>query len=99
MGNTFSDIEKTLRENLSDLKANYGLKEIGIFGSFAREEHGENSDVDILVEISGPMGFVGFQRLENHLSSLLGRRVDLVTRGALKPRIGQRILGELRHVG
>ena len=76
----------------------YGLTRIGVFGSFARGEQGPESDVDLLVELARPIGLFRFQRLENELAELLSRRVDLVTRAALKPSIGARILDELKDV-
>ncbi len=54
----------------------------------------EKSDVDILVEFNEPIGFFKFLELEEYLSSLVGQKVDLVSRKALKPRIGKRILKE-----
>jgi len=69
-----------------------------VFGSFARGQQREESDVDVLVQFSRPVGFVSFMKLENHLQELLGRRVDLVTKKALKPYIGRHILAEVRYV-
>jgi predicted nucleotidyltransferase len=63
--------------------------------------HGEQdaeSDIDILVEFERPVGFVRFMHLEKFLSDLLGMPVDLVTKKALKPHIGKRILQEIRYV-
>lgn len=95
---TFDDINRTLREHLDDLRRDYGVAEIGVFGSFARGEQREGSDVDILVQFSRPVGFVTFMKLENHLRKLLGVKVDLVTKKALKPYIGRHILEEVRYV-
>lgn len=61
-------------------------------------EQGAGSDVDILVEFERPIGFVKFARLEKCLSELVGMPVDLVTKKALKPHIGKRILQEVRYV-
>ena len=57
-----------------------------------------DSDIDILVEFERPVGFVRFMRLEKRLAELLGMPVDLVTKKALKPHIGKRILQEVRYV-
>ena len=65
---------------------------IGVFGSYVRGDQDSKSDLDMLVEVRRPVGFVKFIRLENHLSQLLGVKVDLVTKKALKPHIGRRIL-------
>jgi predicted nucleotidyltransferase len=91
-------IRSILLAHKQDLSDKYGVREIGIFGSFAREENRKNSDIDILVELEKPMGFFKFIRLEREVSELLGEKVDLVTKNALKPHIGQRILAEVIYV-
>ena len=95
---TFKDVERILQENKKELNEKYGLKGVGIFGSYVKEGQNENSDIDMLVEIERPMGFIKFIRLENHLSQILGIKVDLVTKKALKPYIGRRILQEVQYV-
>ena len=95
---TIVDIEAIIQKNKKELEEKYGLKEIGIFGSYVRGNQEENSDIDILVEVERPMGFVKFIKLENHLSQILGVKVDLVTKKALKPYIGKKILKEVLYV-
>lgn len=95
---TLEEIKELIQKNKDKLREQYGLKEIGIFGSYVRGEQGEESDVDILIELEKPIGFVRFMRLENALSGLLGTRVELVTKKALKPYIGKRILQEVKYV-
>jgi hypothetical protein len=95
---TFEEIKEVLQRHKDEFREQYGLKEIGIFGSFVRGEQDEKSDLDILIELEKPIGFVRFMRLENVLSQLLGVRVELVTKKALKPHIGKRILQEVRYV-
>ena len=92
------DFKKILSAHKAELSRKYGVCEIGIFGSYAREESKKNSDVDILVELDKPIGFFAFIGLERHLSELLGAKVDLVTKRALKPHIGRRILSEVIYV-
>ncbi len=92
------EIKRVLLSHKKDLSDKYGVREIGIFGSYVRNEIRKNSDVDILVELEKPMGFLKFIRLERYLSELLGAKVDLVTKKALKPHIGQRILAEVIYV-
>jgi uncharacterized protein len=91
------DFEK-IRDVLSDkkefLRNKYRIKEILIFGSVVRGEEGDISDIDILVDFSAPIGFFAFLELEEYLQQILGRKVDLVSRKALKPKIGERILKE-----
>ena len=95
---TFKDIEKIIQKNKKELREKYGLIEVGIFGSYVKWEQDENSDIDMLVEVKRPMGFVKLIKLENHLSQILGIKVDLVTKKALKPYIGRRILQEVQYV-
>lgn len=86
---------KVLRDLKGRLAEQYGVKEIGIFGSAVRGEASDQSDVDVLVEFSRPIGFFKFLELEEYLGGCLGRKVDLVSKKALKPRIGAHILEEV----
>jgi uncharacterized protein len=95
---TFDEVNSAIHSHLGELRQNFAVSEIGIFGSFVRGEQREGSDVDVLVEFSRPVGFVTFIKLENRLREILGRDVDLVTRKALKPHIGRHILDEVRYV-
>lgn len=95
---TFEEIKKVLQKHREEFREQYGIKEIGIFGSYVKGEQKEKSDLDILIELEKPIGFVRFMRLENALSQLLGVRVEMVTRKALKPHIGRRILQEVKYV-
>lgn len=72
----------------------FGVARISLFGSFARNENREGSDVDLLVEFNRPIGMFEFVRLQRELGDLLGCRVDLVTPAALKPQLRDRILRE-----
>ncbi len=88
-------IEKIVKENKVVLTKQFKVKEIGIFGSVVRGEDKETSDVDILVEFDEPIGLFKFLELEEYLSDLIERKVDLVSKKALKPRIGKHILKEV----
>ncbi len=77
------------------LKEKFKVKKLGVFGSFARGESRKSSDVDILVEFAEPVGFFSFIDLENYLSDLLGRKVDLVTKNALKPAIKEEVIKDV----
>ncbi len=92
------EIRRILKEHKVILRQKYLVDNIAIFGSYAREEQSGESVVDILVEFTRPVGFVTFMKLENYLGELIGRKVDLVTRKALKPNIGKAILRELVNV-
>jgi predicted nucleotidyltransferase len=89
---------KKLQKMLPKLKKKYPIKYIGIFGSYIRGEQNSSSDLDILVEFNGPITLFGYAKLENELSDELGIKVDLVSKTALKPRIGKHILSEVIEV-
>ena len=91
----FEEIKSILNEHKKELEEKYGVKEIGIFGSFVRGEVRGGSDIDILVEFERPIGLFKFLELEEYLSALLGVKVDLVSKKALKPHIGEHILKEV----
>ena len=90
MGNRKAEIRK--------LREKFKVKEIGIFGSYVRGEAKETSDVDILVEFDETPSLFEFIELETYLSELLGVKVDLVMKRALKPHIKQHILREVVYV-
>jgi uncharacterized protein len=87
-----------LREHLPALKEHYSIRSLGLFGSYVRGEQKISSDIDILVEFVEPPGLFAFIRLEHELSRILGRKVDLVMKDALKPAIGKRIMAEVVQV-
>ena len=84
-----------LRLNMPVLADCYKVRSLGLFGSYVRAEQRRKSDLDILVEFHEAPSLLKFLELENRLSDLLGVKVDLVMKTALKPGIGQRILDEV----
>lgn len=68
---TFDELSSTLQAHLNELRDDYAVSELGVFGSFVRGEQQEGSDVDMLVEFSRPVGFVTFIKLENRLREIL----------------------------
>jgi predicted nucleotidyltransferase len=74
-----------------------GLRRVSIFGSVARNEATDESDVDVLVELDRPMGLFGFVRLQHKLEVWLGRSVDLATADGLRPAVRESVLREARH--
>jgi predicted nucleotidyltransferase len=94
---TLEEIKARLEHLKPVLREKFEVVTIGIFGSYTRGEQGKKSDVDILVEFSedAEIGFFRFLDLEEFLSRELGVKVDLVTKDALKPYIGKRILQEV----
>ncbi|MEW5761155.1 MAG: nucleotidyltransferase family protein [Candidatus Thermoplasmatota archaeon] len=95
--NTLTKIIAILRKHKKELNRRYGVKRIGIFGSYTRNEAGVGSDLDILIEFEHDVdiGLLKFIEIENYLSDLLGIKVDMVEKSALKPWIGKQILKEV----
>jgi predicted nucleotidyltransferase len=86
-----------LRRNASQLRG-FGVKRFGLFGSFARGQQEDGSDVDVLIEFEdGRKSFDNFISLAFFLEDLLGRKVDLVTPESLSPHIGPHILREVEY--
>jgi len=93
-----NQIKGVLQKNMDILKSQYGVKTIGVFGSFSRGDERGGSDIDMLVEFSKPVGFFKFIELEEFLGKLTGKKVDLVTKKALKPAIKNEIMQEVSYV-
>jgi len=91
---TREDILTILREQLPYLSSQYGVRQIGIFGSFSRDQQHTESDVDIVVEFDKPIG-LKFVDFADHLEQLLGRQADILTpdgiRGIRNAEISQAI--------
>lgn len=97
MTTTAQQLEATLRALQPLLAQRFHVRRLGYFGSFATGQPGPDSDVDVLVEFSQPLGWEFFE-LEELLENALQRRVDLVTVDALKTQLRARILAETRYV-
>jgi len=87
-----------LRENKPVLEEKYKVKTLGVFGSYVRGEQKKSSDLDILVEFQQPVGLFEFMELEYFLETKMGVKIDLVSKKALKSRIGKHILEEVINV-
>jgi uncharacterized protein len=91
------NILKTIRRHSPQLKT-YGVKKIGLFGSFARFSQSARSDVDVLVEFDrGKKTFDNYMELKFFLEKLFRRKVDLVIKNTLKNRIKNRVLSEVQY--
>jgi len=86
--------KQTLAEHKEELRREYNVKIIGLFGSYVRGEQKKKSDLDVLVEFSKPIGLLKFGTLEDYLSGLTGVKGDLVMKSVLIPGIGRYILRE-----
>ena len=91
-------IKDTFNKERKFLKNTYHVKKLGLFGSVARGDNTEVSDIDVLVTFSRPVGMFTFIELEDYLSKVLGKRVDLVTNKALKSAIKDNVLQEVIYV-
>ncbi|OGY54754.1 MAG: nucleotidyltransferase [Candidatus Buchananbacteria bacterium RIFCSPLOWO2_01_FULL_56_15] len=87
-----------INQKFDSLKKDYGVKKIGVFGSFVSGRPRKDSDIDILVEFSQPVSLFEFIEVEDFLSKALKRKVDLVTKNALKPAIKKDVLNEVVYV-
>jgi uncharacterized protein len=87
-----------LADRRSELHKNYAVKSLALFGSVARDEARRDSDVDLLVEFSRPVGLFQFIGLQQYLESLLGCPVDLGTINSLKPYLKESVLREAINV-
>jgi uncharacterized protein len=98
---TKETILRRLRESYPQLTAQFGVRRIGLFGSFARETAQESSDVDLIVEFQRPIG-LKFVEMVEYLEILLGRRVDVLTpaglRGIRLPEVARQIEESVVHV-
>src|SRR3989304_3244459 len=92
------EMKRILKEHKNELKEDYGISEIGLFGSYVSGEQKESSDIDVLVEFHNATDLLSFVHLKNHLSNLLEANVDLVMKRALKPEIGERVLREVVYL-
>lgn len=79
-------ILQVLNQHRDDVIKRFGARHLALFGSAARDEMRDDSDVDVLVEFDDPATFDGYIGLLFYLEELLGRKVDLVTASGLKPR-------------
>jgi len=91
------DVLKCLMKDQKELE-HYGVKTLSLFGSHARNQAREGSDIDILVSFKKPLGLFTFLELKDHLEGLLGSQVDLVTEEALHPHLRDKIIKESIHV-
>ena len=94
---TKNDILSKLKELKPTLNKDYAVKEIGLFGSFSDDSYNEESDIDLLVVLEKPIGWKFFS-LELYLEQIFGRKIDLVTKNALKDQIKENILKQVKYV-
>ncbi|MBN2893524.1 MAG: nucleotidyltransferase family protein [Bacteroidales bacterium] len=91
------DIIQKLQSIKPELEEKYFVKKIGIFGSYASNNYSENSDIDILVEFKKPIGWI-YLSLEIYLEKIFNKKIDLVTKNAIKKQISNNILEEVKFI-
>lgn len=91
---SLSEIRSILRANAAELRARYAITNIAVFGSVVRGETTERSDVDIIADIPDDTSLLGVIAIENHLSDLLGLKVDFVPRSDIRRELRGLILAE-----
>lgn len=89
------EIFEKIKAVLPEIRTQYHVDSMGVFGSFVKNKQTKDSDLDILVSFTDVPSLFTFIELENKLSDLLEIKVDLVMEDALKPKIGERILDEV----
>ena len=92
---TRAEVLDTLRSLQGELKDRYHVLSIGIFGSYAREEQGEGSDIDVLVEFGPEADLFDFVGLSQYLEEKLGLNVDVVPNAALRPEFRTQVTRDL----
>ena len=91
-------IKSALSTHREDLLLRFRVKEIGVFGSYARGEQKKGSDLDVLVVFEEPVSLLKVAGLENYLSDLLGVKVDVVPKKDLRKELKPRVLKETVYV-
>jgi len=92
------ELIKILSGHKGEMQDRFKVKSLGLFGSYVRGEQKKKSDLDVLVEFREPVGLFHFMDLEEYLEKLVGVEADLVSKRALKPRIGRHIMEEVVYV-
>jgi Predicted nucleotidyltransferases len=95
---TKAEVLEILEKDLPYLKKVFHVEKIGLFGSYARQEQTEESDLDLMVEFQKTPDFLELSDLEDHLSDLVGFKVEIVTPGGLKNRVKQNIMEDMEFV-
>lgn len=82
---TLQNILQTLRNHMPELQKKYPVGRVGVFGSYSRGEATEKSDIDIAVEITGPMG-LSFVAMADEIENLFGKKTDVIPLRSIKPQ-------------
>ncbi len=94
---TREDILLKLKELKPTLQKEFAIKEIGLFGSFSKNENSSESDIDLLIELEKPIGWKYFS-LEPYLEEIFKRKIDIITKNALREQLRDKILGQVIYI-
>ncbi len=89
---------QNLEAKILPILLSHGASRIGIFGSYARNEAGPDSDLDLLVDFSDRKSLLTLVRIKRELSEVLGMEIDLLTEAAVSPHLIDKIKSELRVI-
>jgi len=95
---TKEQILQYLREHKKELHDKYGVRKIGLFGSYARNENKRSSDIDIVVELESDNKFRSFFELKYYLEQSLDMEIDLGIESAVKPEVRNQINQDIIYV-
>lgn len=88
----------TIQQKAIPIFQQYGIRYAGLFGSFAREEETEKSDIDFMVKLGKPMGMFQYMRFIESLEACLKRKVDVVTEKSINKHVKAYILADLKMI-
>lgn len=94
---TPEDIEAKIRAVKPYLRDQYGIEQIGYFGSFANGDYRDESDLDVIVAFNRKIGWKFFD-LKDYLEAVVGRKIDLVTEGSLKKQWKPAIMQQVKYI-
>jgi predicted nucleotidyltransferase len=93
-----NEIIDIIKSNKPEMESRYGVRRVGLFGSYVKGRQRKKSDIDILVAFNRDIDLFDFLDLREYLEARLHAKVDLVMESALRPAIGKRILAEIEYV-
>ena len=93
-----NEIIDIIKSNKSEMESRYGVRRVGLFGSYVKGRQRKKSDIDVLVAFNRDIDLFDFLDLREYLEARLHAKVDLVMESALRPAIGKRILAEIEYV-
>jgi uncharacterized protein len=96
--NKIEQFKEIIKKELPYMQKEYGVAEVGVFGSYVRLENKEDSDLDVLVKFDQYPSLFKYLDLQEYLTKRLGVKVDLVHKDSLKKYIGKRILSEVQYL-